>query len=207
MTGELLSRHGVFTGGSSNGTGKTAASILGRKNQIADLAAQLAQLAERVNRTSRHKGALLSEQTALQAGLQQAQSELRTQEVAIATRQGEFNALQNSQRLLHQKIDTVVYEIQSLAGQEQEGVQKRRVLGDQTGELENRERSLQEQLTDLNGRLEDLRQQRDLLNAAVTEAKVALAREEQLLRVLSQPATAAGATNPRARSIRRRAAG
>jgi chromosome segregation protein len=179
MTGELLSRHGVFTGGSSNGTGKTPASILGRKNQIADLATQLAQLAEQVNRTSRHKGALLSEQTALQAGLQQAQSELRTQEVAIATRQGEFNALQNSQRLLHQKIDTVVYEIQSLAGQEQEGVQKRRVLGDQTGELENRERSLQEQLTDLNGRLEDLRQQRDLLNTAVTEAKVALAREEQ----------------------------
>jgi uncharacterized protein (DUF3084 family) len=51
------------------------------QNQIADLATQLAQLAEQVNRTSRHKGALLSEQTALQAGLQQAQSELRTQEV------------------------------------------------------------------------------------------------------------------------------
>ena len=112
--------------------------------------------------------------------MQQAQSELRTQEVAIATRQGEFNALQNSQRLLHQKIDTVVYEIQSLAGQEQEGVRKRRILGDQTGELENGSVRCNEQLTDLNGRLEDLRQQRDLLNAAVTEAKVALAREEQL---------------------------
>jgi len=34
---------------------------------------------------------------------------------AIATREGEFNALQNSNRLLHQKIETVVFEIQSLA--------------------------------------------------------------------------------------------
>ncbi len=51
--------------------------------------------------------------------------ELRAQEVAIATHEGEFNALHNSQRLLHQKIDTVVYEVQSLAAQEQEGLQKR----------------------------------------------------------------------------------
>ena len=58
---------------------------------------------ESVAEISRRKGALLSEQTQLQAGLQQAQTELRTQEVAIATRQGEFNALQNSARVLEQK--------------------------------------------------------------------------------------------------------
>jgi len=41
---------------------------------------------------SRKRGALVSEQTELQASLQQAQTELREQEVAIATREGEFNA-------------------------------------------------------------------------------------------------------------------
>ena len=122
LSGEVLSRHGVFTGGSSNGSGKAPGSILGRKNQIAELHVQQAQAHEQVNELSRNKGALLSEQTSLNAGLQAAQTELRQQEVAIATRQGEFNALQNSQRLLHQKIDTVVYEVQSLAGQEQEGI-------------------------------------------------------------------------------------
>ena len=78
-----------------------------------------------------------SEQTELQASLQQAQTELRAQEVAIATHQGEFNALQNSQRLLHQKIETVVYEIQSLAAQEQEGLQKRAGPGRPGRELRN----------------------------------------------------------------------
>ena len=74
--------------------------------------------------------------------MQQAQTELREQEVAIATREGEFKALQNSQRLLHQKIDTVVYEVQSLAAQEQEGMQKRDCARrSRSGELETRERS------------------------------------------------------------------
>ena len=179
-SGELLSRHGVYTGGSANGSGKAPSSILGRKNQIAELEGQLAKTGEQVNELSRRKGALLSEQTALQAGLQQAQTELRTQEVAIATRQGEFNALQNSQRLLHQKIDTVVYEIQSLAAQEQEGSQKRAGLAAQIGDLETRERDLQQRTTEMTARLEELRQQRDRATTALTETKVGLASEEQI---------------------------
>jgi len=183
LGGELLSRQGVYTGGSSNGngSGKTPSSILGRKNQIAELQAQLGEVQQKVADTSRHKGALLSEQTVLQAGLQQAQTELRAREVAIATREGESNALQNSQRVLHQKIDTVVYEIQSLAAQEQEGLQKRAALSGQAGGLEDRERGLQERLTDLNNGLDSLRRQRDSANTSLTETRVALATQEQLV--------------------------
>jgi chromosome segregation protein len=113
--------------------------------------------------------------------LQQAQTELREQEVAIATREGEFNALQNSNRLLHQKIETVIFEIQSLAAQELEGSQKRSALAAQLNELETRERAGQEQVAALTAELENLRQQRDAAHAALTESKVALAAEEQLL--------------------------
>lgn len=182
QNGELLNRHGVFTGGYLNGSanGKAPSSILGRKNQIDELKAVIAQLQEQVNEISRCKGALLSEQTELQASLQEAQTELRSQEVAIATHQGEFNALQNSQRVLHQKIDTVVYEISSLAAQEKEGIQKREALAAQIGDLENRERELQQLVNELNAGIEDLRQQRDSANTALTETKVALATEEQL---------------------------
>ncbi len=180
LSGEMLSRHGVYTGGSANGSGKAPGSILGRKNQIVELRAVLGQAQEQVTQLSRRKGALLSEQTSLQAGLQQAQTELRQQEVAIATHQGEFNALQNSQRLLHQKIDTVVYEIQSLAAQEQEGSQKRTTLAQQIGELETRERALAQQAAEITASLEGLRQQRDQTTAALTETKVSLASEEQI---------------------------
>ena len=184
LGGELLSRHGIYTGGylngNGNGNGNGAASILGRKNQIAELQAALAKLQEQVAEISRRKGALQGEQTELQAGLQQAQTELRAQEVAIATRQGELQALQNSQRLLHQKVETVVFEIQSLAAQEQEGLQKRAGLAARAAELETCEQSRQTQVTELTAQLEGLRQQRDAANAGLTESKVALATEEQM---------------------------
>jgi chromosome segregation protein len=180
LSGELLNRHGVYTGGSAQSSGKAPSSILGRKNQIAELESQVAQVQEQVNELSRRKGALLSEQTSLQAGLQQAQTELRQQEVAIATRQGEFNALQNSQKVLHQKIDTVVYEIESLASQEDEGSQKRAALATQISELELRERSLQEEVAHLTVAMEELRQKRDAATTGLTETKVALASEEQI---------------------------
>jgi len=183
LTGDLLSRHGIYTGGYLNGSGnpKAPASILGRKNQISELQGELTEVQLRVADMSRRRGALVSEQTDLQASLQQAQTELREQEVAIATREGEFNALQNSNRLLHQKIETVVFEIQSLAAQEQEGSQKRSMLTTQLNELEARERAGQEKVVALTAQLESLRQQRDAAHAALTESKVALAAEEQLL--------------------------
>jgi chromosome segregation protein len=182
-TGELLSRNGVFTGGYLNGSanGKAPSSILGRKNQIAELQTIIAQLQEQVNEISRCKGALLSEQTELQASLQQAQTELRTQEVAIATRQGEFNALHNSQRVLNQKIDAVATEFDRLTTQEAAGTQKREALAAQIGELEMRERALQQQVNELNAGVEELRQNRDAANATLTETKVTLATEEQLV--------------------------
>lgn len=182
LDGAVLSRPGIFTGGDNrgNGAGK-AASILGRKNQIAELESALAALQERVAEASRRKGALQSEQTELQASLQQAQTELRAREVAIATHQGEFNALENSRRLLHQKIDTVVFEVQSLAEQQQEGLEKRQALQTRAGELEAREQACQARVAGLNSTLETLRLRRDQATTGLTECKVALATEEQML--------------------------
>jgi chromosome segregation protein len=193
LNGELLSRHGIYTGGYSNKNGvggKGPSSILGRKNQIAELQAELNALEEQIAGASRRRGALLSEQTELQASLQQAQTELREQEVAIATREGESKALQNSNRLLHQKIDTVVYEVQNLAAQEEEGLKKREALLIRLTELESRERAAQEQLATYTAELEELRVQRDNANAALTESKVAMAAEEQLAASFRQQQTA-----------------
>lgn len=192
LGGELLNRHGIYTGGYLNGgsNGQAPSSILGRKNQIAELQAELAELQTLVEEASRRRGALLSEQTELSASLQQAQTELREQEVAIATREGEFKALQNSARLLGQKIETVMFEVESLADQEREGARKREALAVRLGELEARERAAQEQVAALTAELDQLRQQRDAANAALTESKVALASEEQLASSFRQQRTA-----------------
>ncbi len=188
LGGDLLSRHGIYTGGYLNGNGnsKAPSSILGRKNQILELQAVVAELQEKVAEASRRRGALLSEQTELQASLQEAQTELRQQEVAIATREGEFKALENSRRLLHQKIDTVVYEVTSLGAQEQEGLQKRTVLTDRAAALETTEQTRQQDVVRLTADLENLRQQRDSANTSLTESKVAFATDEQLCASLRQ---------------------
>jgi chromosome segregation protein len=182
LSGEILSAHGVYTGGSQagNGDGKAPASILGRKNQIAALQSGLAEVQREVEAISRRKGALQGEQTELEAGLQRAQSELRAQEVAIATHEGEFTALGNSLRLLHQKIDTVVYEIESLAAQEREGLEKRAGLAAQAGGLEASEQAHQARLAEAAARMESLRQQREAANAGLTESRVALATGQQM---------------------------
>jgi chromosome segregation protein len=180
--GDLLNRHGIFTGGYLNGhgSGHAASSILGRKNQITELQSAVTALQESVDEISRRKGALSSEQTQLQAGLQDAQTELRTQEVATAVRQGEFKALENSLRSLGQKIDTVIYEIESLADQESEGSNKRRILAEQAATLEIAEQEQQAAVAQWTASLENLRQQRDAANASLTETKVAMATQDQL---------------------------
>lgn len=181
QTGELLSRNGVYSGGHANGDGKGSASILARKNLIDVLNVEITGLQQNVEDASRAKGALQSEQTELQAGLQEAQTELRQQEVAVATRKGEVTALEQSQRGLVQKIETVVYEIQSLAEQDKEGNQKRDELTQQLAELEQSEKSAQDRLTELNQGLEEMRERRETANSVLTEAKVAFASEEQML--------------------------
>ncbi len=180
LTGDLLSAQGVYTGGVSNGNGKAATSILGRKNQIAELHTRLELLQEHSAACSRQKGALQSEQTELQASLQQAQTELRAQEVAIATREGEFKALETSLKTLWRKAETVVYEIETLAAHEQEGMEKRTELVAEINREEERERALQVQVVEMTASVETMRQARETANASLTETKVAFAAEEQL---------------------------
>ena len=177
--GELLSRHGVFSGG--RGNGNASASLLARKNEIAGLGKELEGLGKNVDELSREKGDLQGEQTALQAGLQQEQAELRQQEVSIASSEGELKALENSQRVLSQKIEAVKFELESLAGQESEGSDKRDQLAAELVSLEEREKSSNALVGEVGGVVEGLRGRRDVANAELTEVKVGLASEEQLL--------------------------
>ena len=180
-TGELLDRRGILTGGAQAAGGKAPASILGRKNQIAELQAELSALQDRIADDSRAKGALQSEQTAIQAGLEQARTELRQQEVAVATRQGEFNALQSSRRSIEARLDQVERELAQLDAQEGANLQKREALAAQLAEFEQRESFATSRVSGLGVEVEDLRSRRDAATQASNDSKVALATEEQLL--------------------------
>jgi chromosome segregation protein len=177
--GELLSRHGVFSGG--RGSGSASASLLARKNEITDLKNELDGLSGIVSDRSKEKGDFQAEQSALKAGLQQVQNELRQQEVSIATSEGELKALQNSQRVLEQKIEGVTFELNGLGDQESEGSGKRDQLAAEMVSLEERERISGRSVDEVINVVEGLRGKRDIANAELTDAKVGLASEEQLL--------------------------
>ncbi len=178
--GETLSPCGVFTGGGNLADGKNlTTSILARKNKIVELEEQVALIQNEVADASRKKGQIASEISTIQSGLQQAQTELKAREVAIATSEGEYRALKTSCQVLEQKIDTVVFEIQSLSEQEKEVSEKRDQLTARLDELVSEEDLAQSDLKKLNQELEQLRQERDRAQAACTESKVMLASEEQ----------------------------
>ncbi len=179
--GDLLTRSGIYTGGAAGASGKTASSILGRKNQIAELQGELAGILVQVEEAGRRKGALQAEQTALQASLEQARTELRQHEVAVATRQGEFNALQNSRRSLQLKFEGTVRELEQLTAQEAEGIEKRNRLAESLASSEVAEQEAVERVADCTAAVEEYRSGRDAATAALGDAKVALATEEQLL--------------------------
>ena len=179
--GELLTHTGIFTGGAQTASGKAPASILGRKNQIAELQAEISSLAQQVEDTSRAKGALVSEQTALQASLEEARTELRQQEVAVATRQGEFNALQNSRRGISARLEQVIRDLDALSGQDVVGSQKREALSSQLSEFESREQAAAAQVAEFTAGVEDFRGRRDAATQDLNDAKVQLATEEQML--------------------------
>jgi chromosome segregation protein len=181
-SGESLSPCGVFTGGGVTSEGKNlTTSILARKNKIIQLEEQVSLIRSEVAEASQHKGQLSSEMTHLQAGLQNAYTELKAREVAIATSEGEYRALKTSGEVLEQKIQTVVYEIRSLSDHERELLEKRSDFEKQLSGLMDQEKSAEAQLTELGQELDRLRQERDQLQAAWTEFKVVLASEEQSL--------------------------
>ena len=185
LQGDVLSQLGVYTGGGGNGAAKSAtSSILGRKNEIKELEEQVAAVAESIQETSRQRGALVAEVTALQASLQEAQTELRTKEVEIATRRGEFNALQNAQRVLKQKLETVEYDTRNLLARQTQEDARRQELAQKVAAFEARDTDVQSRLKGLAERLDGLRTQRDAASATLTESKVTVAAQEQYVAAL-----------------------
>ena len=175
--GESLSQQGVFTGG--EGTGKEHHSVLARRNQIDELGAQINELCDKIDEISRTKGQLLAEQTELHATLQNARDELSDREVAVATRKGEFNALENSRKVLDQKIETVLFEVQNLAEQEEVTKQRFIKLSTHIRQKEEQTRLLNEQIECHESFIDKQREHREIGQEELTEARVALSKAEE----------------------------
>ena len=184
--GELLSRQGVYSSGATTDGNQESPSILKRKNEILELTGATAKLAEAIDREQQKKETLSAEKISLQTSLQTAQTELKAVELAIATDEGEHALKRNSLAVLHQKIETVRYEIQSLAeqqeehdGQRTEHARKAELLQSKATETKDLNHSLAQEL-------EAKRKERESAVAELTDRKVTMAAARQSCASLEQ---------------------
>ncbi len=183
--GELLTRQGLYLAGRKDQSSQSAASILGRKNQIRKLSDSERRLQKTIDQKTLQKEELAAEQTALQTQLQQAQTDLKTAEVALAAAEGQHAALSNSQSLLRQKIETVLFEIQTLARQQEETLAQRNQLAAAAERLQTQAAAAETSLQNLAQELEQTRSQRDQANEQLTQAKVDLAAGQESFAALA----------------------
>ncbi len=181
---EVLTQNGVFIGGSRKEI-PVSSSILGRKNEIADLKKAIEKGETEIQQIKTAREKLLDQQKASQENLIRIQSEIRSHEMAAATRLGEYRALENALRIQKQRAETLSREGALLSGREEESSTQRQILVTQIEEAEQEERTTSENISELNGAMDQQRQERDAAHNALTEVKIALASKEQFSNTLA----------------------
>lgn len=186
--GALLTRHGVFRGGVVNGASEKTAvsSILGRKNELERLNAELKDLDRQVEDTGATMETLAKDVFEAQTEHGEAQAAHQEKRIGLAADKGRLNALGVSARTLDQKIETVVYEIRSLSDLQEEGRRTTRELSQGRSVAEERRVQCDMATKALSARIESIREERESANSEWTEAKVDLATTEQLRDSFSQ---------------------
>ena len=170
--GEILTRQGICTVGGEESGADRSLSILGRKNEIRELRGSSAVLREAIERKEGRKGALEDRIGRIREELSRERKSLREVEMAVASDEREHAVLCNSRSLLEKKIETVVYEVRSLAEQAEENRSRRERIGTGITEVQERAREAEAEAERTGRVMETLRTEREEANAALTECRV-----------------------------------
>ncbi|HIG28752.1 MAG TPA: chromosome segregation protein SMC [Verrucomicrobiales bacterium] len=182
LKGELLNREGVFVGGEGDGEDheKLSSSLLRRGNQIQELKVGITQLEDRAGQLSEKRTLLREEVLTLRRQVGESEALWRSREVSIAAREGEFNAMQESQRSMLRKIETVDYEIENLEDHRDRNEDQITELHQQKEECEKNEREMKESLENIRQEFDQINRLKESMGAEQMEAKVAFAAQEQI---------------------------
>ena len=178
VTGELVTRQGILTGGRAKGE-SAGASMLHRKNQIAALEEEAAAIREKVAALTTAREQAAARLDAARTRLASAREEAQKLTVAISACRGEFQQLERDEREKARKLETLTLERDNVRTRHDEAVEK-------IGTRENESRELGEQLTEFQSRqhsaaaeLEELREREGALIAELNELRIKVATEKQ----------------------------
>jgi chromosome segregation protein len=163
LAGEFVDRHGILSAVASNHIAEMAA----LSDETTQLQAVLTDLSGR-------KSELEQKKAALDAEVGRLRSDLHAKELALATKEGESNALATEQRDLESKIHTVIFEQSAIEQQDSDERQRRGEIIDSLRVAEAGEIELREQISTLQQAVEVLQRRKTELSNVVTEQRVAV---------------------------------
>jgi chromosome segregation protein len=163
LRGELVDEHGILSAVSKSHIG-----------EISALTQEVAQLAAQVSGQEASKAELEHNEAALETELSALRADLHAKEVALASKEGELNALATEGRDLESKVHTVVSELQSIEQQDTEEKQRREAILVNLRESETRQTELQQQVSAAQRALDDLLARKEQMTLQLTELRVSV---------------------------------
>lgn len=181
--GDVLHPDGILVVRGQTGDSKSsAASALARKNHIESLRQDLTHLTQQLSLAQDERDGLKNSLTSIEEELREKQSIHQVSELELAGKDAEFRSANQILNNLMQKLDIADFEIERLESTHFSGAGDRESLVEKKVDLENQTELIRQELTRINGDLEQVRQLRNHASGELTEAKVLVASNEQVIR-------------------------
>jgi chromosome segregation protein len=178
VTGELVTRQGVLTGGRAKGE-SAGASMLHRKNQIAALEEEAAGIREKIAALTASREQAAGRLDAARARLTGARDEAQKLTVAISACRGEFQQLEREEREKARKLETLTLERENVRTRHDEAVEKIATRETEAGELGGQLTELQSRQHTAAAELDELREREGALITELNELRIKVATEKQ----------------------------
>jgi chromosome segregation protein len=178
VTGELVTRQGILTGGRAKGE-SAGASMLHRKNQIAALEEEAASIRQKIARLTSLREESATRLEAARARLAGAREEAQKLTVAISSCRGELQQLEREEREKAKKLETLTWERENVRTRHDEAVERITAREAESGDLGGQLSELQSRQHTAATELDELREREGALTAELNELRIKVATEKQ----------------------------
>jgi len=179
VDGDVLDYQGILSAGSKR---SSPLQLIGRRNEIAALDAEVAQVEAHLNEMSASKGEWEGRRAFARQSLGDRQSELRLQENDMTKKEAFSSAMQSEERDLESRVHTIDLEIQEIERQRKQNDEDHARVHGELGGAESRQVAVQGELSAATQRAEELAAEHHQRSVTANDLRVAHATTEQEIR-------------------------
>jgi chromosome segregation protein len=178
LTGEVVTRQGILTGGRAKGE-SAGASVLHRTNQVTALEEQAAEIRARIGGLTAAREEAATRLDGARNRLMEAREEAQKLTVAVSASRGEMQQIERDEREKAKKLESLVWEQENVRKRHEEAVEKIGARDQEGRELGGQLADLQGQQQTGAGQLEELRGREEMLIHELNELRIKVATEKQ----------------------------